>query len=133
MEECNLLGKYNEDYIKGLNLFKSLCKEYKINFRDYGLSWILKFNFLLSEKDACYNFWYNVKEQRRFTNVLYCKNYNDILYTDNCLFTWSETEQGHYYWESLLHRIWKKWTNTTEDTYNSPTLEVKKKMSETLL
>ena len=125
-------GKYNKDYLAGLNLFKSLCKEYHINFRGYDFSWIPRFNFLLSENNACFDFWYNVKEQGMFMNILHCKSYFDITYSPNTLFIWHETEQSYYYWKILLHRIWRKWVGITENNHIDD-LASKEKMRKTLL
>jgi hypothetical protein len=95
---------YNEDYIKGMKFLLEKSREQGINIRK--VQWIPNVSKLLSERNLCYEFWYNVWKQDRLDRTLLCKTWYDVIYgIDECLFCWARTRQGMAYWYVNLYKM----------------------------
>jgi hypothetical protein len=91
----------NEDYVKGIRFLLKETKERGINIRK--VQWIPNVSKMLSERNLCYRFWYNVAEQGNLNRLPLCETWFDILYgCKKWLFIWLTTEEGSTFWKSHL-------------------------------
>lgn len=91
----------NEDYIKGMKFLLKEAKIKGINIR--RCTWIPNVSKMLSERNICYKFWYNVVKQGNLNRVFLCKDWYDAMYvSETWLFLWATTEEGVDFWRNHL-------------------------------
>jgi len=92
-----------KDLLEGIKFLKKESLNRGAYLEIAHCTWIMPFSLYMSTRGLCLKFWKNTILQGNIHRIKDCQTLNDVCYGHNkCLFTWSETQEGHVFWANVL-------------------------------
>jgi hypothetical protein len=103
---------HEKDFKEGIDFLKKTSSKVGLYSNISNCRWIIPLSKILSEYEACKEFWVNTYLQNNIIRISKCVKISDIFHGYGVyLFEWERTPQGHLYWANIANIIF----NMTKD------------------